>query len=136
MSGRIPVSTGTDGMHGLRYPAVDANGQQIPGDAWVPVNADFEGQNLTYYELAEGYEKAGDFLTNRPDYNRSFNGVELAIHKRMADNWMMNAAYSYNSATEGFGSNAAIARPHQHRRALGRAGGGLQRRQRQDSASS
>lgn len=104
-------NTGTDGMSGLTYPGVDSSGQQLPGNAWVPVTTNAEGQNLTYYELAEGYEKAGDFLTNRPDYNRSFNGVELAVHKRMSDGWMLNAAYSYNSATEGFGSDAAIADP-------------------------
>ena len=38
----------------------------------------------------------GRILTNRPDYERKFNGVELSLIKRLANKWMMRAAFSWN----------------------------------------
>jgi hypothetical protein len=42
-------------------------------------------------------------LTNIPDFNRNFNGFELMARKRMADNWMLNSSFSFNSTTVNFG---------------------------------
>jgi hypothetical protein len=39
-------------------------------------------------------------LTNRDGYNRTFNGVEVTGRKRMANHWMMNTSFAYNSAIE------------------------------------
>ena len=43
-------------------------------------------------------------LTNVPDFNRQFNGFELMARKRMADKWMMNSSFSFNSTTVNYGS--------------------------------
>ena len=43
-------------------------------------------------------------LTNVPDYTRAYNGFELTGRKRMADRWMMNTSFAYNSTTVNFGS--------------------------------
>ena len=43
-------------------------------------------------------------LTNVPDFNRSFNGFELMARKRMADNWMLNSSFSFNSTTVNYGN--------------------------------
>jgi len=43
-------------------------------------------------------------LTNVPDYNRQFNGFELMARKRMADRWMLNSSFSFNSTTVNYGS--------------------------------
>jgi hypothetical protein len=42
-------------------------------------------------------------LTNVPDFNRTFNGFELMARKRMADNWMLNSSFSFNSTVVNFG---------------------------------
>ena len=42
-------------------------------------------------------------LTNVPDFNRTFNGFEVMARKRMADKWMLNSSFSYNSTTVNFG---------------------------------
>lgn len=104
-------NAGTDGMHGLEFPLVDANFQPIPNSAFVPASLDFEGQTLRYFELGGDFVRGGDYLTNRPDYYRQFSGVELGMSKRMADRWMMNVAYTFGSATENFGSDAGIYDP-------------------------
>jgi hypothetical protein len=42
----------------------------------------------------------GRILTNRPDYNTSFNGFELTLNKRLSNRWMARAAFSYNNWVE------------------------------------
>ena len=42
-------------------------------------------------------------LTNLPDFNRVFNGLELTARKRMSHHWLMNASYAYNSTVVNFG---------------------------------
>jgi len=39
-------------------------------------------------------------LKNRDGYFRTFNGVEITARKRMANRWMLNSSFSYNSAIE------------------------------------
>jgi hypothetical protein len=42
-------------------------------------------------------------LANIPDFNRTFNGVELSARKRMSHHWLMNTSFSYNSTIVNFG---------------------------------
>ena len=42
-------------------------------------------------------------LTNIPGYARSFNGIELTAAKRMANHWMLNSSFTYNSTPVTFG---------------------------------
>src|SRR5439155_1213816 len=48
----------------------------------------------------------GLLLTNRPDYHRNFNGLELSLAKRLSNKWMARAAFSYNDWKEYFGPGA------------------------------
>ena len=45
-------------------------------------------------------------LTNRSGYSLNYNGIELSAHKRLADKWMMRAAFSWRDWTEGLGDGA------------------------------
>jgi hypothetical protein len=45
-------------------------------------------------------------LLNTPNFTRSFNGVEVTARKRMADRWMMNSSYSYNSTIQNYGDGS------------------------------
>ena len=45
-------------------------------------------------------------LANIPDFNRVFNGFELTGRKRLANHWLMNASYAFNSTIVNFGSFA------------------------------
>ena len=42
-------------------------------------------------------------LANVPGYYRKFNGIELTAQKRMANNWMLNSSFTYNSTNVHFG---------------------------------
>ena len=42
-------------------------------------------------------------LSNIPDFTRDFNGFELIARKRMANHWMLNSSYSFNSTKVNFG---------------------------------
>jgi hypothetical protein len=54
-------------------------------------------ETITYYERTS--QPSVNFLrTNRPDYYRTYKGIELNVRKRMSDNWMLNGGFSYNDA--------------------------------------
>jgi Carboxypeptidase regulatory-like domain len=55
----------------------------------------------------------GALLRNRPDYSRTFNGVELALVKRLSSKWMARAAFSFNDWRENVGPGA-ILNPTRH----------------------
>ncbi|PYQ11845.1 MAG: hypothetical protein DMF80_20770 [Acidobacteria bacterium] len=63
---------------------------------------------IPYFLDDAGVENAtgGLLLTNRPDYHRTFNGVELSLTKRLSSRWMARAAFSYNDWKEYFGPGA------------------------------
>jgi hypothetical protein len=42
-------------------------------------------------------------LANVPGYERVFNGVELTAQKRMANRWMLNSSFTFNSTDVHFG---------------------------------
>ncbi len=56
-------------------------------------------------------------LSNTPDFSRSFNGVEITGRKRMANRWMMNTSFSYNSIIQNYDSAAAYVESDEHRAA-------------------
>jgi hypothetical protein len=62
----------------------------------------------------------GAILTNREDYRRTYNGIELAVVKRMSNNWMGRIAFTYNDWKENVGPNVfsgaggGTANPNQH----------------------
>jgi len=55
--------------------------------------------------------QGGRLLTNRPDYTRSYNGVELTLLKRLSNRWMARAAFSYMSWTENLEGPGAVQNP-------------------------
>ena len=58
---------------------------------------------LTYYQpniSIPGTQR----LVNRGGYTRDFNGIEAVFTKRMADRWMLDANYGFNSAVDDFDS--------------------------------
>jgi hypothetical protein len=47
-------------------------------------------------------------LKNTPNFNRNFNGFELSGRKRMANGWMMNTSFSYNSTIQHYGPGSFV----------------------------
>jgi hypothetical protein len=54
----------------------------------------------------------GALLTNRPDFSRTFQGLELSLVKRMSNRWMGRVALSYNDWVENVGPGAMINPTH------------------------
>ena len=42
-------------------------------------------------------------LSNVPDFNRTYGGVELTGRKRLSNHWMMNTSFAYNGTSVNFG---------------------------------
>ena len=53
----------------------------------------------------------GVYLTNRPDYHTSYNGLELSLTKRLANKWMMRASFALIDWTEHFDGPNAVQNP-------------------------
>lgn len=92
--------------------------------SWIGVTrADYgQGQPVTLNGFTatpfvlsdEAAERAtgGALLRNRPDYSRTFNGLELAVVKRLSNRWMARAAFSFNDWTEHVGPEAVLNPTH------------------------
>jgi hypothetical protein len=50
----------------------------------------------------------GRILTNNTDYVPTFNGVEIAVNKRLSNRWMMRAGISFNQATNQFDAERPV----------------------------
>jgi hypothetical protein len=60
------------------------------------------------YILNDGVSSPGLLLRNRPDFSRSYNGLELALVKRLSNRWMGRAAFTFNDWKEHVGPGAMI----------------------------
>ena len=79
--------------------------------AGAPVTAN--GFTATPYILNDGVESPGLLLRNRPDFTRSYSGLELAVVKRLSNRWMGRAAFTLNDWKEHVGPGAIINPTHQ-----------------------
>ena len=89
--------------------------------SWIGVtSADFHqeapvtqnGFTATPWVLNDGVESPGLLLRNRPDFSRSYNGLELALVKRLSNRWMARAAFTFNDWKEHVGPGAMINPTH------------------------
>jgi hypothetical protein len=78
---------------------------------FVPVTTNFQGQTLTYYQLAPGITKTGDLVTNRPDYHQRYQGIEITANKRLSHRWLFDTGFTYAVQREFFESDRAIFDP-------------------------
>ena len=89
--------------------------------SWIGVtSADFHqgapvtsnGFTATPWILNDGVESPGLVLRNRPDFSRSYNGLELALVKRLSNRWMARAAFTFNDWKEHVGPGAVLNPTH------------------------
>ncbi|HEY6546587.1 MAG TPA: TonB-dependent receptor, partial [Vicinamibacteria bacterium] len=53
----------------------------------------------------------GRILTNRPEYHQGYNGLEVTATKRLANKWMLRAAFSFMDWKEYYDGPAAFSNP-------------------------
>lgn len=103
--------------------------QFTPATGACPAGARCE--TVTYY-VPNITLPAAYTVTNRPDFGRVYNGLELVVRKRSSHGWMLTGSYSYNSTIEHYDSPAAYEDPtdivrrdgYQYAPATGIGGGG------------
>jgi hypothetical protein len=54
----------------------------------------------------------GLLLRNRPDFSRTYNGLELAVVKRLSNRWMGRASFTFNDWKEHVGPGAILNPTH------------------------
>ncbi len=75
-------------------------------DYFLSDQATIDGYTAVAFAPDPDKVAAGNFgriLQNRPDYSRSFDGVELVLNKRLSRRWMLRSAVSYNDWKENVG---------------------------------
>jgi hypothetical protein len=91
---------GVNGDDWVSCDPVSSNGFSVPCQDLGPTNA-----------AALDANSGGVILTNRPDYHRSYSGLELTAVKRLSNRWMGRVGFGYNNWTEGFDGRAGIQNP-------------------------
>ena len=99
---RVPYAPyiGVNGTDWVSCDPVTSNGYTVPCSDVGPANA-----------AALEANDFGLILSNRPDYHRSYSGVELTAVKRLSNRWMGRVAFAYNNWTETFDGRAGIQNP-------------------------
>ena len=83
----------------------------VPASAFVPVTTTFNNRPVIYYQLAPGFTKGGNLLTNWDGYHQRYQGLEFTGHKRLSNRWMMNFGFTYSDHREYFDDRNAIYDP-------------------------
>jgi hypothetical protein len=95
------------------FPRIDANGNILTAadyTANAPVSAN--GYAVTTYSPnAASIGNNARILTNRPNFNQTYNGIELTALKRLSNKWMLRAAFSYNDWKEHLTGAGAFQNP-------------------------
>ncbi|HUL78166.1 MAG TPA: TonB-dependent receptor [Vicinamibacteria bacterium] len=91
---------GVNGTDWVSCDPVTSNGYTVPCEDVGPTNA-----------AALDANSFGVILGNRPDYHRTYNGIELTAVKRLSNRWMGRVAFAYNNWTESFDGRAGIQDP-------------------------
>ena len=82
-----------------------------PADYTLGAPVTRNGYTVTPYILNAGVSTrvtGGRILTNRPDYNRQYNGLELTANKRLSNKWMARVAITLQDWTNHFNGPAAF----------------------------
>jgi hypothetical protein len=94
-------------------PRIDSSGRILTSADFIqlpPVSAG----GFTVQPFAPNPARTGDgarLLTNREDYSLNYSGIELSANKRLANKWMLRAAFSYMDWTEGLDGPNAFQNP-------------------------
>jgi len=90
----------------------------VNGSDWVPCDGVSEsGYSVPCLDLGPANAAAADAasfgqrLSNRPDYHRSYSGIELTAVKRLSNKWMGRVGFGYNNWTESFDGTGGIQNP-------------------------
>jgi hypothetical protein len=90
----------------------------VNGSDWVPCDpVSGNGYTVPCLDLGPANAAAADAasfgqrLSNRPDYHRSYNGIELTALKRLSNRWMGRVGFGYNNWTESFDGTGGIQNP-------------------------
>lgn len=79
----------------------------VAGAVLTGLLPDGSAYNVQTYGTATPNASTGGFLvTNVPGYSIGYNGVELALVKRMSHKWMARASVAYNDARQHFSTPA------------------------------
>jgi hypothetical protein len=94
-------------------PRIDANGNLLtPAD--FSANAPVSSNGYTVQTYSPNPARIGNnarILTNRPNFNQTYNGIELTALKRLSNKWMLRAAFSYNDWKEHLTGPGAFQNP-------------------------
>jgi hypothetical protein len=71
----------------------------------------FSGQVYSPDPALVAAGNGGRLLTNRPDYHRSYDGLELSLVKRLSHRWMARAALSWMDSREHLDGPGAVHNP-------------------------
>lgn len=77
---------------------------QPAAEPFIAVLPNGQTVSIPYYELRDGVDSPiYSVLTNRPDYEQVYDGIELVATKRMSNNWMLRGNLSFHDWKQNVG---------------------------------
>jgi hypothetical protein len=115
-------------VNALDYDALMNNGELIWTN-YEPVTAvdPYDGSTVTFYNKINTGLAASTIITNPPGAIRDYDGLEVTLEKRFANNWQMTASYVYAKSTgligtdfsDSWSGQAYFDDPNAHTNAIG-----------------
>jgi hypothetical protein len=82
----------------------------FPVEQYIGPSGGWNGGNITVFNIDQ-QNPSWQTYQQRPDYNTSYNGVEIGMTKRFSDNWMANASFNYTDYTDNYPTPASYIDP-------------------------
>jgi len=82
----------------------------ITGDNYIgPYSGtvSYGGETWSYeYWTLDQRRPAGEIMTQRPNYDEKYSGIEFVLDKRLSKRWMMNASFTYQNLSANYGDGS------------------------------
>lgn len=87
-------------LNGMNYDAYLKGADILDPSVWpnfAPITRTdtFDGKTVTFWRQVNTALTAKMFYTNPPGAKRDYDGIEVAVNKRLSDRWQMNVSYVY-----------------------------------------
>jgi len=95
----------------------DGDYRLVRNSDWSSYSVNVDGKTYYYWDTydADVYDEGIEYLTNRPDYYRTYSGLELTFKKRFSRGWMLNGSFTYQDTKVHYDSEDAYLDPTDHK---------------------
>ena len=92
----------------------DGGYRLVRNSDWAQFSVNEEGTDYTFWDTLDVYDEGIGFVTQRPDYNVVYKGLELTFNKAFSNRWMISGSLTLQDTKVHYDSAAAYIDPTDH----------------------